>query len=138
MNETVTTILDTIHVGAMATVNADSTPSLAPLHVARLDDQIVWISDPNTRHVKNALRTGAVEFVIWNKQKQAVFLHTTARVAEGEDEARALEAYAKKFGNFRPGGEAAAVYLSPIGALDENSTTQNVWHFIASDATYSV
>lgn len=131
MNDDIRHLLDTVHVGVMATVNRDRTPSLAPLHFARMDDSIVWISSRTTRHAQNAIRSGKVEFVVWNDKKQAVFLHTTARVASGNDEVQAREAYAKKFGDFQPKGDDIEVYISPIGTLDENSTTQNMWHFIA-------
>lgn len=131
MNTEATTILDSVPVGAMATVNRDRTPLVTPLHFARLDDSIVWISDRGTRHAQNAIRSGKVEFVVWNEKKQAVFLKTTALVVAPEDEARALAAYAQKFGDFKPKGETVEVYISPIGVLDENSTTQNMWHFVA-------
>ena len=131
MNEEVKNILDTVQVGAMATVNRDRTPAVAPLHFALMDDTIVWISNRTTRHAENAIRSGKVEFVVWNDKKQAVYLHTTALVASGDDEVRALEAYAQKFGEFKPKGYAVEVYLSPVGQRDENSTTQNMWHFIA-------
>ena len=55
----------------------------------------------------------------------------SALVASGDDEVRALEAYGRKFGEFKPKGDTVEVYLSPIGQRDENSTTQNMWHFIA-------
>ena len=131
MNEQVKQLLDTVHVGAMATVNRDRTPLATPLHFARMDDAIVWISSRDTRHAQNAVRTGKLEFVVWNDEKQAVYLNTTVMVASDNDEKLALEAYAKKFGDFKPKGETIEVYISPIGELDENSTTQNVWHFIA-------
>jgi general stress protein 26 len=131
MNETVQSILDTVQVGAMATVNRDRTPAVAPLHFARMGDRIVWISNRTTRHAENAIRSGKVEFVVWNDKKQAVYLHTTALVASDRDEELALEAYAKKFGDFKPKGDLVEVYISPIGQLDENSTTQNMWHFVA-------
>ncbi|OYX41505.1 hypothetical protein B7Y94_05015 [Candidatus Saccharibacteria bacterium 32-49-12] len=58
MNEEVKSILDTVHVGVMATVNRDRTPAVAPLHFARLDDSIIWISSRTSRHAQNAMRTG--------------------------------------------------------------------------------
>ena len=131
MNEEVKNILDTVHVGTMATVNRDRTPAIAPLHFARMDDQIVWISNRTTRHAENAIRSGRVEFVVWNDKKEAVYLHTGALVATGDVEQKAIEAYSRKFGDFKPKGDQVEVYISPIGQLDENSTTQNMWHFVA-------
>lgn len=131
MNEDVKKLLDTIKVGAMATVNRDRTPAVAPLHFARMDDAIVWISSRSSRHAQNAIRSGKVEFVVWNDQKQAVYLHTGARVATGEIETKALESYTAKFGEFKPRSDDGEVYISAIGQLDENSTTQNMWHFVA-------
>lgn len=131
MNKDIEQLLDTVPVGAMATVNRDRTPAIAPLHFARMDDAIIWMSSRASRHAQNAIRSGRVDFVVWNDKKQAVYLNTTVMVASDNDEKLALEAYAKKFGDFKPKGETIEVYISPIGELDENSTTQNVWHFIA-------
>lgn len=131
MNETAQHILDTVPVGAMATVNSDRTPAIAPLHFARLGDDIIWMSSRATKHAENAIRSGKVEFVAWNDKKQGVFLHTTARVLPEEQLEAAYGAFAKKHGNFRPKSDDMEVYVSPIGQVDENSTTQNVWHFIA-------
>ena len=131
MNEEVKQLLDTVHVGAMATVNRDRTPLATPLHFARMDDSIIWISNRQTRHAQNAIRTGKLEFVVWNDKKQAIYLNTTALVVPKEDEADALKAYSRKFGDFVPKGDEIEVYISPIGQLDENSTTQNMWHYIA-------
>ena len=75
--------------------------------------------------------TGKVEFVVWNDKKQGVFLHTTALVLPEDKLEEAYEAFAAKHGNFRPKSEDLEVYISPIGTIDENSTTQNVWHFVA-------
>ena len=131
MNETAQNILDTVPVGVMATVNRDRTPSIAPLHFARLGDSIVWMSSRATKHAENAVRTGKVEFVVWDDKKQGVFLHTTALVLPDERLEEAYQEFAKKHGSFRPKSDDLEVYISPIGKIDENSTTQNVWHFIA-------
>ena len=50
MNELAKEILDTVEVGALATVNVDRSPLVTPLHFARLDNSIVWISEPTARH----------------------------------------------------------------------------------------
>lgn len=131
MDDQVRELLDTVPVGTMATVNRDRTPAIAPLHFARLDDAIIWMSSRASRHAENAIRSGKVEFVAWNEQKQGVFLHTTAMVLPEERLEEAYEAFAKKHGGFKPKSDDLEVYISPIGELDENSTTQNMWHFIA-------
>lgn len=131
MNEDVRHILDTVHVGAMATVNRDRTPWVSPLHFARLGDSIIWMSSRASRHAQNAIRSGKVEFVVWNDKRQGVFLHTTALVLPEERLEEAYRAFTKKHGSFKPKSDDLEVYISPIGQLDENSTTQNVWHFIA-------
>ena len=74
MNELAKEILDTVEVGALATVNADRTPLVTPIHFARLDDSIIWISEPTARHSVNAFRSGKAEFVVWDDKKRAVFL----------------------------------------------------------------
>lgn len=131
MNKDVEQLLDTVPVGAMATVNRDRTPLVSPLHFAVLGDAIIWMSSRASRHAQNAIRSGRVNFVVWNDKKQGVFLHTTALILPEERLEEAYAAFARKHGNFRPKSDDIEVYISPIGTLDENSTTQNMWHFVA-------
>ena len=84
MDKITTDILDTVEVGALATVNRDRTPLVTPLHFVRYkNDNIIWISDRQSRHAVNAYRSGVVEFVVWNDQKSAVFDYNGKRGARG-------------------------------------------------------
>ena len=131
MNELAKEILDTVEVGALATVNADRTPLVTPLHFARLDDSIIWISEPTARHSVNAFRSGKAEFVVWDDKKRAVFLKTNvAEVSESEKEA-AMAVYKKKLPSFMPRCQNSQLYVAPIGKLDEKTTTGSWLHFIA-------
>lgn len=131
MNELAKEILDTVEVGALATVNADRTPLVTPIHFARLDDSIIWISEPTARHSVNAFRSGKAEFVVWDDKKRAVFLKTNVtEVSESEKEA-AMAAYKKKLSSFMPCCQNPQLYVAPIGKLDEKTTTGSWLHFIA-------
>ena len=57
MNELAKEILDTVEVGALATVNIDRTPLVTPLHFARFGNSIIWISEPTARHQKMRFET---------------------------------------------------------------------------------
>ena len=129
MDKITTDILDTVEVGALATVNSDRTPLITPLRYK--NDNIIWISDRQSRHAVNAYRSGVVEFVVWNDQKSAVFLTTKVRELPEEEEVAALEAYANKLGDFMPRVENRQIYIMPIGQLDEKNTTGNWRHYIA-------
>ena len=131
MNELTQEILDTVQVGAMATVNRDRTPLVTPLHFARMDDEIVWVSDRQSLHSHNAFRTGKAEFAVWNDRKQAVFLKTTVRELQESDVERAEQAYRDKLGDFMPAVEHPQWYTAPIGHIDDNSTTENWLHYVA-------
>ena len=132
MNKLATDILDMVEVGALATINRDRTPLVTALHFARLDGMIVWVSDPTSRHAHNAFRTGKAEFVVWDEQKNAVFLTTTVREIVDEAElAAAQKVYTKKLGDFMPQVDTPQFYAMPIGQLDEKTTTENWLHFIA-------
>lgn len=132
MNKLATEVLDTVEVGALATVNRDRTPLVTALHFARLGDIIIWVSDPTSRHAHNAFRTGKAEFVVWDEQKNAVFLTTTVREIVDEAElVAAQKVYAKKLGDFMPQVDTPQFYAMPIGQLDEKTTTENWLHFIA-------
>ncbi len=131
MNELAKEILDTVEVGALATVNVDRTPLVTPLHFVRLGDSIVWISEPTARHSENAFRNGKAEFVVWDDKKRAVFLKTNVtELPESEKEA-AMAAYKEKLDDFIPRCQNPQIYVAPIGELDEKTTTGNWLHFIA-------
>ena len=131
MNELAKKILDTVEVGALATVNVDRTPLVTPLHFARFGNFIVWISEPTARHSENAFRNGKAEFVVWDDKKRAVFLKTNVtELPESEKEA-AMAAYKEKLADFMPRCQNPQIYVAPIGELDEKTTTGNWLHFIA-------
>ena len=131
MNELAKEILDTVEVGALATVNVDRTPLVTPLHFARFGNYIIWISEPTARHSENAFRNGKAEFVVWDDKKRAVFLKTNVtELPESEKEA-AMAAYKEKLADFMPRCQNPQIYVAPIGELDEKTTTGNWLHFIA-------
>ncbi len=131
MNELAKEILDTVEVGALATVNVDRTPLVTPLHFARFGNSIIWISEPTARHSENAFRNGKAEFVVWDDKKRAVFLKTNVtELPESEKEA-AMAAYKEKLADFMPRCQNPQIYIAPIGELDEKTTTGNWLHFIA-------
>ena len=131
MNELAKEILDTVEVGALATVNVDRTPLVTPLHFARFGNSIIWISEPTARHSENAFRNGKAEFVVWDDKKRAVFLKTNVtELPESEKEA-VMAAYKEKLADFMPRCQNPQIYVAPIGELDEKTTTGNWLHFIA-------
>ena len=131
MHELTKQILDTVQVGVLATVNSDNSPLASPLHFARCDDKIVWMSDRTANHSQNIKRSGKVQFVVWNEQKQAIYLDTTASRVGADDEADVRASYSKKLGGFMPNFTNPQFYQAKIGQIDENSTTGNWLHFVA-------
>ena len=131
MDEISKNILDTIQIGALATVNPDGSPLITPLHFARFGENIIWITSKDSQHSKNHANGEPIEFVVWNEQKQAVYLDTTViRVAEN-DESAVRAAYAEKLGGFMPKFANPQFYCAELGTIDENSTTGNWLHYIA-------
>ena len=131
MNELAKEILDTVEVGALATVNVDRTPLVAPLHFACFGNSIIWISEPTARHSENAFRNGKAEFVVWDDKKRAVFLKTNVTELPESDKEAAMAAYKEKLADFMPRCQNPQIYVAPIGELDEKTTTGNWLHFIA-------
>ena len=131
MNELAKEILDTVEVGALATVNIDRTPLVTPLHFARFGNSIIWISEPTARHSENAFRNGKAEFVVWDDKKQAVFLKTNVTELPEPEKEAAMAAYKEKLADFMPRCQNPQIYVAPIGELDEKTTTGNWLHFIA-------
>ncbi|MDO4773894.1 MAG: pyridoxamine 5'-phosphate oxidase family protein [Candidatus Saccharibacteria bacterium] len=125
-------ILDNVEVGALATVNRDRTPLVTPLHFVRVGDEVMWVSDRDSRHAVNAFRTGKVEFVVWNEAKDGVFLTTTVREVTDEAEQEAImTAYKEKLHGFVPPVPTPRIYAMPIGEIDEKTTTEKWLHYIA-------
>lgn len=116
----------------MATVNRDRTPAVAPPHFARMGDKIVRYLIGIHGYAENAIRSGKVELVVWNDKKQAVYLHTTALVASDRTKSLRSRLMPKNFQILSQKAICIEVYISPIGQLDENSTTQNMWYFSVS------
>ena len=131
MNELAKEILDTVEVGALATVNVDRTPLITPLHFARFGNSIIWISEPTARHSENAFRNGKAEFVVWDDKKRAVFLKTNVTELPESEKEVAMVAYKEKLADFMPRCQNPQIYVAPIGELDEKTTTGNWLHFIA-------
>ena len=131
MNELAKEILDTVEVGALATVNVDRTPLVTPLHFARFGNSIIWISEPTARHSENAFRNGKAEFVVWDDKKRAVFLKTNVTELPESKKEAAMAAYKEKLADFMPRCQNPQIYVAPIGELDEKTTTGNWLHFIA-------
>jgi len=131
MNELAKEILDTVEVGALATVNVDRTPLVTPLHFARFGNSIIWISEPTARHSENAFRNGKAEFVVWDDKKRAIFLKTNVTELPESEEEAAMAAYKEKLTDFMPRCQNPQIYVAPIGELDEKTTTGNWLHFIA-------
>lgn len=131
MNELAKEILDTVEVGALATVNVDRTPLVTPLHFARFGNSIIWISEPTARHSENAFRNGKAEFVVWGDKKRAVFLKTNVTELPESEKEVAMAAYKEKLADFMPRCQNPQIYVAPIGELDEKTTTGNWLHFIA-------
>ena len=131
MNKIAQEILDNVRVGAMATINRDRTPAIAAVHFARMGDKIIWISDKNSQHSKNAFRTGKMEFVVWDDQVRGVFLKTTVFEVAESDKTEAMKAYQEKLKDFIPRCENPQLYMAPIGEIDEKTTTGNWLHYIA-------
>jgi len=131
MNELAKEILDTVEVGALATVNVDRTPLVTPLHFARFGNSIIWISEPTARHSENAFRNGKAEFVVWDDKKRAVFLKTNVTELPESEKEVAMAAYKEKLADFMPRCQNPQIYVAPIGELDEKTTTGNWLHFIA-------
>lgn len=131
MNELAKEILDTVEVGALATVNVDRTPLVTPLHFARFGNSIIWISEPTASHSENAFRNGKAEFVVWDDKKRAVFLKTNVTELPESKKEAAMAAYKEKLADFMPRCQNPQIYVAPIGELDEKTTTGNWLHFIA-------
>ena len=131
MDEQTNHILDTVPVGALATIDSDGAPRVTPLHFARYENGIIWVSDDRAIHSVNVQRAESVQFVVWDEQKRAVYLTTTVSIVPESMRAAVEQAYRSKLGNFMPRVVQPQWYYVPIGQRDEETTVGNWVHYIA-------
>lgn len=124
-------ILDTVQIGALATTSPDGTPLITPLHFARMDDHIIWITGADSQHSKNYAEIAPVEFAVWDEQKQAVYLKTIVLELEADEIKAAEAAYQEKLGDFRPQVDNPTFYKAPIGKLDKDFPDGAWKHYIS-------
>ena len=131
MNIVSQNILDNIKIGALATVNPDNTPLITPLHFARNGDHIIWITDKDSQHSRNLNNGQRIEFSVWNDQKEAVYLKTSAEQIPPDEINAAQQAYRKKLGDFVPNASNPTFYQAPIGQPDSEFES-GIWqHYIS-------
>lgn len=131
MDELGKNILDTVQVGALATTSPDGAPLATPLHFARMDDHIIWITDKNSKHAKNSANGNRVEFVVWDDQKRAVYLKTSVKEVKEDEIEAARKSYIGKLSDFLPKLPNPQFYKAPIGELDQDYPAGNWQHYIS-------
>lgn len=131
MDEISKNILDTVLIGALATVNQDGSPLITPLHFARMEDYIIYITDENSQHSKNTERGERVEFSAWNDQKQAIYIKSIVEKIPKNELEKSEICYKNKLADFKPNLKNPAYYKVKIGIPDEKYE-RGIWqHYIS-------
>lgn len=133
-------ILEKNHYVVLSTVCEDGSPWGTPVHFAFDEQNIYWFSADSTVHSQNVMRTGKVFLIIYNSQQNpealdergAVYVATTARALEGDEELAARDIYADRFSTDRKLGEGAHMYAAPIGILNTAKTKGQLIYYGAA------
>lgn len=87
----------------LATVNEDGTPHACDLFYVHVGATFYFLSDPQTRHVRNLLREPSVGVTIhgdargWQEIRGVQIIGIAARVTRRVERARAFAAYGRKY-----------------------------------------
>lgn len=113
-------------VGALATVNADGTPWVTPLHVAVDEEMVVWLSSENTQHGQNIARDNRISLTLWSNTEvenvKGVYVQSRAEIVTGAKEIAARQLYARRFGAVPEKFLAAETYIAPLGDINTTKT----------------
>lgn len=113
-------------VGALATVNADGTPWVTPLHVAVDEEMVVWLSSENTQHGQNIARDNRISLTLWSNTEvenvKGVYVQSRAEIVTGAKEIAARQLYARRFGTVPEKFLAAETYIAPLGDINTTKT----------------
>ena len=125
------TIINENLIGAVATINADGSPWVTPLHIFADDENVYWFSTLERQHSGNIKNDGRASLALYDADTtgglKGVYISGHAEMSDDYDYVHELAV--KKLGLFPKAFEGAAAYKLPIGALDEEKSTGNCWYF---------
>ncbi|MBM3210164.1 pyridoxamine 5'-phosphate oxidase family protein [Candidatus Saccharibacteria bacterium] len=126
-------ILDGVRVGSLATVQQDGRPWNTPLHLAFDEENVYWLSSPETVHSKNIAERPQISIVIWSPDKSSglkgIYIQSTAQALAGEAAEAGRAVYAEVFGGITPHLAAATVYKAKIGDKNTAASRGKLWYF---------
>lgn len=142
MNKEINSIVGDIAVGCLATVSTDGSPWTTPVHAAFDEENLYWMSSPDTLHSKNIDNNDQICFSIWSPDTsdglRGVYIKTRAQKLSDQTEAMARKAFKEKYGQeILDKFSKHAAYGAPIGQINHDKTVDNCKYF-NSDKTLQV
>ena len=135
MNKEFEQLLDGAQVGSLACVLDDGKPWNTPLHLAFDEQNVYWLSSPDTVHSKVISDRPDVSISIWSDDKsrglKGIYLHTKAQALNGEAADHGRQIFENKFGNVPESLKTATVYGAPIGDKSTTYSRGTIWYFFA-------
>ncbi len=127
------TIINENLIGAVATINADGSPWVTPVHVFSDDENVYWLSTEDKAHSQNIARDPRASLSLFSVEtrtgNKGVYVNGKAEQldAEGTDYVRGL--VEQKIGMVPKIFDGAVAFRLPLGQPDEEKSTGNCWYF---------
>ena len=117
--------------GALATVCADGSPYVVPVHLFFDDTKLYWFSSADTQHSQNIARDPRVSITLWlsspDTPSRAVYIQSQAQRVEGDEADHAHQAARERLQS--PQFDSLPAYQIPLGKLDEARSSEKRWNF---------
>jgi nitroimidazol reductase NimA-like FMN-containing flavoprotein (pyridoxamine 5'-phosphate oxidase superfamily) len=142
MRQEIYDVIGNVKVGCLATITADGSPWITPLHIAIDENTCYWLSSPQAEHSQNIRRNDRVSISIWSPDEseglRGVYINSTARQLEGAEDQVARSVYQNQLGQllYKKLSELT-MYSAVIGELNTRKTVDNCKYF-NSDKTLQV
>ena len=120
-------------VGALATVNADGTPWVVPVHLFCDGEYVYWFSKETTQHSQNILRSPMVSVTLYPASPvgglQGVYVNGSAEALSPEASVSSQSLVEERLGIVPESFKAFTAYRVPLGKMSEDKSSGNCWYF---------
>ena len=120
-------------VGAVATINADGSPWISPVHIFSDDEAVYWFSDENRQHSMNVEKDPRVSLTLFSpdasRGPKGIYINGTVSKLDVAATTEAKQLIEAKIGKIIPVFEKATAYRLPIGVFNSSKSTGNCWYF---------
>ena len=127
------TIINENLIGAVATVNADGSPWVTPVHVFADEANVYWLSTEDKTHSQNIARDPRTSLSLFSVEtrtgNKGVYVNGQAEQLDAEGTEYVHSLVMQKIGMIPKIFDGAVAFKLSLGELNEQKSTGNCWYF---------